>query len=235
MLNQCSRAVLLLLLIPLITLTACASGPEQPDPNYLGDYPEQDLGSYMLNTIPQGKDEVIPRETKFTFYPKTNIVQVNFRYSVNNIDLFLYQDDRAALVIGLSRYLDDYKAGKLITKNNKKKAYFGSTKADMMWGILGTGYYAKPTLRFEYQFIGENKPYFVMANQTSPRTNEEGRVIKDGGGSPAIRLAVSPIQAQKFIEILSQEYLQGLLDSLQAESEQFDLPLEENTKAPEMF
>jgi len=130
------------------------------------------------------------------------------------------------MLAAMARYINEYQDGNLTAENSKKKAYFGSTEAFIQWGLLGPSYHAKPVLRFEYQIVDNGKPYFVVGNASSPVTTVEGYRIRDGGNSPALRFAFSPIQCQNLIETLNQESLLKIVRALDAEAAQFDIPAE---------
>jgi len=205
--------------------SGCKTTPVE-DPNFLGNYPPRELDTFMGNSIPQGKNELIPREITTTFYPNGNAVEWNTHYEMNFVTVTLMPENREAMFAAMERYIAEHQDGKLTAENSKKKAYFGSTEAFIQWGLLGPSYYAKPVLRFEYQIVDNGKPYFVIGNASSPVTNVDGKMIKDGGNSPALRLAFSPIQCQNLIETLNQEALLKIVRDLDAEAALFDIPAE---------
>jgi len=205
--------------------SGCKTTPVE-DPNFLGNYPPRKLDTFMGNSIPQGKNELTPREITTVFYPNGNAVQWNTHYEMNFVTVTLMQEDREAMLAAMERYITEYQDGKLTAENNKKKAYFGSTEAFIQWGLLAPAYHAKPVLRFEYQIVDNGKPYFVVGNASSPVTTVEGYRIRDGGNSPALRFAFSPIQCQNLIETLNQESLLKIVRALDAEAAQFDIPAE---------
>lgn len=227
------KTALLSLVLISTFFISCTSVPEAPDPDYLGDFPQQDLGTEMLNTIPQGKNTLEPRDVSMIFYPQTNLVEMDFRYGMNNINIFLDQQTRDIMVTGMKKYIEQYTTGILDIKQDKKKAFFGKSSMRMMWGILAPSYTAFPSVRFEYQYITPEKPYFVLANASSPITTMEGSIIKNAGNSPAIRLAISPIQAEKMIETLSQDNLLAIVKELEIEAAQFDLPDADGAQSPD--
>lgn len=198
---------------------------QKADPNFLGDFEPRLLTETMLNTLPQNGNKLTPREVKFVFYPNNNRVEIVYRGGLNSADILMMQEDREAMIAGMQRYLDEYKANQLGEKNDRKKGYFGTTAMDFSWGLLAPTYTAKNTkFRFEYQLVEKDKPYFVLANISTTETTTNGTTISDGANSPANRLAFSPIQCTEMIKILDQKYLVGIVEDLKTEANAFDLP-----------
>ncbi len=217
------KIVVLVCILLALFAAACKTVPKE-NPDFLGDYPERELAVIMLNTIAQGKNELFPRELRFVFHPAVNMVEVNFKYGVNNITLALTEANRAVMLEAMNRYLAEYKAGALNSSNNMHKGYFGSTPTLMMWGVMAAAYYAKPEMRFEYQLITEDRPYFVIGNQSAVQTYASGNPVRGGINSPAVRVAFSPLQCAEVLKFLNQEYLLNLVKEMEAEAAQFDIP-----------
>ena len=123
----------------------------------------------------------------------------------------------------MEKYLEQYKDGKLKEDNNKKKAYFAKTDVLLRWGLLAPTYTTITSLRSEYQIIEEGKPYFILANASTEEKTVNGKTVSDGGNSPAIRMAFSPIQCRTVIELIGQENLDAIVNEIIAESEAFDI------------
>lgn len=208
-------------------LASCASTTETVDPNFLGNYPPRELETIMGNTLPQNSNEMTPREFELIFYPNGNAVEMNYRAGMNSITINLMQKDREAMIASMNTYIDEYQSGKLTKENDKKKAYFGKTGVSMLWGLLAPIYFAKNVdLRFEYQLVEANKPYFLIASATTKETYDNGKEKREGANSPANRIAFSPVQCQHLIELLNQEALLKIVADLDAEAAAFDLPAE---------
>jgi hypothetical protein len=214
-----------------ILVAGCASN--QPNPDYIGDYGPQDLGKVVYNTIPQGKNELTSKEISLQFLPRLNLVLLQYRAGVNSIVVRLTQKNREDLSVAMSKYIDEYKRGSLSEKNNKAKGYFGSTTGKLEWGLLGSSYVAKVMYRFEYQLIESEKPYFVIANRTEKQIDADEKVLEKGADSPAVRLAISPIQCQELIESIKQEHLVSIVKELDAEAQKFDIKDEKAKTEPQ--
>jgi hypothetical protein len=209
----------------LVFIISCASTEETTDKNFLGNFLPQDLETLIGNSMTENKGKLTPHEFDLVFYPNGNAIEMTYRTGLNFIRLNLMQENREAMIEAMQKYLDDYQTDRLTKENAKKKAYFGKTQISMLWGLLAPTYYAhKVTLRFEYQYAENNKPYFIIANATTKETNDSGTAKSDGANSPANRIALSPLQCQKLIEEINQETLLGIVSKLQADADAFDIP-----------
>lgn len=221
-----SRIVLpVAFLASLMLAFSCASTKEKViDENYLGDFLPQEFEVFVANSISESSGELTPREFESVFYPDGNAVQITYRTGMNTLLLTLLQKDRLACIDAMNRYISEYQSGLLTEQNSKKKAYFGSTMMTLEWGLLAPTYTCTNIkLRFEYQIAENGKPYFVIANASTGETNDEGVKIRGGANSPANRIAMSPLQCQKFIETFNQERLQAIVDKLREEADAFDI------------
>lgn len=222
-----------LILLSLL-IVSCATGPseQKTDTSFIGDYEVIELEIAMLNTVPQNAWKLVAREVSISFYPQTNLVHYRFKYDMNNISLYLDESARRSFSEALEQYLEQYQNGLLTKKQAGKKALFGDTPVWMQWGLLGPSYTANPKLRFEFFFITDDKPYFIAANASSSETYTDGSIKKGGTNSPAIKLALSPIQAKHMVQLMNQEYLVSLVEAKNAEALDFDLPADEGAPAP---
>ncbi len=213
---------------------SCKSTPDPEDPDFLGYYEKQDLGKIIGNTLGQYNNDLKAREFMFTFYPNGNAIEMDFHYEMNFIRLTLLQKDREVMVAAMQKYIEDYQNGLLTKKNNKKRAYFGKTPVLLMWGLMAPAMRANVKLRFEYQLIEDNKPYFIVANMTEPEVDEDGDLVADGANSPGLRLAFTPNQCMEIINLIKQEALLERVHELDAKANQFDIVTPETgaTEAP---
>ncbi len=201
----------------LLILGSCKT-VHKNDSNFLGDFSPIELGTLIGGSVKRTKDEIKPTEFKFTFYPRTNIVSIQHKFMVDNVELFLDQEDRAVLLNAMQSYIDAYNNKTLSYSNENKKAFFGKTNVLMSWGLFGSGAHeAEPSLRAEYQLLLENRPYFILANATTTAIG-----AKDNSNCPALRLAFSPAQCEDFIEFLKQENLVKIVEDMQKDFDRFE-------------
>ncbi|PIE98532.1 MAG: hypothetical protein CR988_02795 [Treponema sp.] len=199
-----------------VLFVACVS-TEKHDPNFLGDFPVQDLGKIMGATVRRVKRTLKPAELSFTFNPRSNIVSVHHKFLGENVWINLSEENRTVFINAIHQYLSEYKEKKLGEGNNRKKGYFGKTPIYMKWGLFAAARAGKPTLRFEYELIKpKGRPYFIVGATTT-------KSFQGGANSPAIRIALSPAKCQDMLVLLKQKNLQKLVDDLQKEYEEFDM------------
>lgn len=193
---------------------ACTSISKKDNPDFLGDYPPQFLGRMRLNVVKRYSDTLLPRDISFIFEPQINTVKFHHKLLGDNIWIYLTKDNRVALQQAIKQYLTAFDEKNLTPEGAKKKSAFGKTDVFMTWGLVGAAHEAVPTLRFDYQFITPQRPYFILANATVQSV--------DGANCPAIRIAISPAQCKDILKILDEQSLLNLVAELKIEYEKFD-------------
>ena len=176
--------------------TACKTSPQTEDPDFLGNYPPQSLGVAHLNIVKRYSSTLIPRNISFVFDPKTNTVKFHHKLMGDNIWVYLSKENRQLLREGIEQYLAAFKA-KTLTQ------------------LAGSAHQAYPTLRFDYQFITPQRPYFILANATVKGS--------DDANCPAMRIAISPAQCQDMLGIIDEQALSALIDELRGDYDKFDI------------
>ena len=81
-------------------LGSCKTVPKN-DPNFLGDFSPVDLGTLIGGSVKRTKEEIKPTEFKFTFYPRTNIVSIQHKFLIDQVEIFLDQAEREKLIKAL--------------------------------------------------------------------------------------------------------------------------------------
>ena len=213
------RIIPLCLLIATLSIVlfsgACASTSKKQDPDFLGNYPVQSLGVLHLNIVKRYSNDLLPRDISFVFEPSTNTVKFHHKMMGDNIWISLKKMERALLRDAIEQYLNAFANKTLTPEGAKKKGAFGKTDILMTWGLLGGAHEARPTLRFDYQFITPQRPYFILANATTQAS--------DGANSPAIRIAISPAQCQDVLKALDEKALLQLVEELKADYDKYDV------------
>ena len=115
----------------------------------------------------------------------------------------------------MQKALAAFKAKTLTQEGSKKKGSFGKTDVLVTWGLAGSAHQAYPTLRFDYQFITPQRPYFILANATVKGD--------DDANCPAMRIAISPAQCQDILGIINEQALSALIDELRGDYDKFDI------------
>jgi hypothetical protein len=193
---------------------ACTSTSKKHAPDFLGNYPVQSLGVLHLNIVKRYSDTLLPRDISFIFEPSSNTVKFHHKMMGDNIWIALKKNERALLREAIERYLVAFADKTLTAEGAKKKGVFGKTDVLMTWGLFGGAHEAQPTLRFDYQFITPQRPYFILANATTQGS--------DGANCPAIRIAISPAQCKDVLKALDETALLQLVEELKAEYEKYD-------------
>ena len=184
------------------------------------------LPEIQAATVGRIKSSLSPSTLSFVYAPKNNNLAFHHKYLGDTIWVSLNEKERQIMTNAINAYLASYKENKLTSANNNKKAFFGQTSCFMEWGLFSVSHYAKPTLRFEYQLIGEKKlPYFIIATATKPALD------KSKAQSPAIRIALSPAKCLEFLERNNEKNLSDILDNLIKEFEKFDADFENTNEA----
>lgn len=220
------RIIPFYLLIAALAVTflsgACASKPKKNDPDFLGNYPAQSLGVLHLNIVRRYSNDLLPRDVGFIFEPSTNTVKFHHKMMGDNIWISLNKNKRELLKGAIEQYLTAFGDKTLTAEGAKKKGAFGKTDVLMTWGLFGGAHEAYPTLRFDYQFITPQRPYFILAAATTQ--------ANDGANSPGIRIAISPAQCQDVLKVLDENALLQLVQELKAEYDKYD-EFDSNTSA----
>ncbi len=198
-----------------LVLGSCKTIPGKEDPNFLGDYPLQSLGAAHLNIVKRFSNTLLPRDVSFVFEPRLNSLKFHHKMMGDNIWIYLSKENRAEMRNAIHAYLEAFENGTLTPEGAKKKGSFGTSDVWMTWGIFGTAHEATPTLRYDYQFITPERPYFILATAT--------KKAKTGENSPAIRIAVSPSQCKEsLLLVLDEENLMLIIKELEADYNKFD-------------
>lgn len=218
-----SLFITMIIVAAVLFSVSCKTMSRKDDPDFLGDFAPKEIARVMAGTVKRTKNEIRPAEYTFVFAPRSNTMSLHHKFLGDNIWINLTEADRQVISNAMTRYLEDYKAKNISAENNKKKAYYGKTRVELSWGVLGAGRTGNATLRCEYQLITGNRPYFILANATESN--------KEGANCPAMRMAFSPAQCAEIIEILNQDNLKKYVQELQKEFDKYGLDETEDFKA----
>lgn len=207
---------LLAAMISLLFLsTSCKTVSKKDESHFLANLPAQSLGVLHLNIVKRHSDTLLPRDVSFIFDPPSDTIKFHHKMMGDNIWIYLTKDERTLLRQGIEQYLKAFADKTLTLQGAKEKGAFGKTTVFMTWGLSGSAHSASPTLRFDYQFITPQRPYFILATAMT-----QG---KDGANSPAIRIAVSPAQCKDLLKVLDEQDIAQLINELKTEYEKFDV------------
>ena len=207
--------LLALILTGLIVMAGCTSITKEKDANDLNNYPAQSLGVMHLNIVKRYSDVLLPRDISFVFEPATDMLRFHHKMMGDNIWIALGRNERAIFRQAIEQYLQAFSDKNLTQEGAKRKGAFGKIDILMRWGLWGLAHEAYPVLRFDYQFITPQRPYFILATATAESS--------DGSKSPAIRIAVSPAQCKDLLAVLDEQVYAQLIEELKADYGKFDI------------
>lgn len=174
--------------------------------------PSRRLGKITAAIVKRNSKELLPREYSFVLITQNGKLRIHHKLLGDNIWIFFEDKDRKTLINAIENYLENYKNG---FSNKKQKAYFGKVLSQMVWGLLNAAHTAEPTMRFEYEYLKNNKPYFVIANATV-------KSLKDDSNCPAVKIAFSPSQCKKVLALIGDENISYVVQSIKKDFEQYD-------------
>lgn len=174
--------------------------------------PLRRLGKITAAVVKRNSKELLPREYSFVLITENGKLRIHHKLLGDNIWIFFEDDNRKALISAIENYLENYKTG---FNSKKQKAYFGKVYSQMVWGVLNAAHTAEPTMRFEYEYLKNDKPYFIIANATVES-------LKGDSNCPAVKIAFSPSQCRKVLALIGDENISSIMKSLKKDFEQYD-------------
>ena len=175
--------------------------------------PSRRLGKITASIVKRNSKELLPREYSFVLITQNGKLRIHHKLLGDNIWIFFEDKDRKTLISAIENYLEHYKQG--FYHNNRQKAYFGKVPSQMVWGLLNAAHTAEPTMRFEYAYLKNGKPYFIIANATV-------KPIKDDSNCPAVKVAFSPNQCRKVLQLIGDDNISSIMKSIKKDFEQYD-------------
>ncbi|MGP1438146.1 MAG: hypothetical protein ACTTKH_03640 [Treponema sp.] len=174
--------------------------------------PSRRLGKITAAIVKRSSKELLPREYSFVLITQNEKLRIHHKLLGDNIWIFFEDKDRKTLISAIENYLENYKQG---FKGKKQKAFFGKVPSQMVWGLLNAAHTAEPTMRFEYEYLKNEKPYFIIANATVES-------IKNDANCPAVKIAFSPAQCKKVLELIGDEAISSIMQNIKKDFEQYD-------------
>jgi hypothetical protein len=174
--------------------------------------PSRRLGKITASIVKRNSKELLPREYSFVLITQNKKLRIHHKLLGDNIWIFFDDEDRKNLISAIENYLENYKKG---FSEKKQKAYFGKVPSQMVWGLLNAAHTAEPTMRFEYENLKNNKPYFIIANATV-------KSLKDDSNCPAVKMAFSPAQCKKVLDLIGEENVSSIMQNIKKDFEEYD-------------
>ena len=204
---------LVLVFFAAVFLASCNTVQKSDELHVAADYPPELLGVSHLNIVSRFTGTLLPRDVTFVFDASSNTTKFHHKMLGDNIWVYLSETNRAVMRKAMQSYLDSFMQHTLGQEHANQKGFFGTTDVFIHWGLFGASHEAFPTLRFEYQFITPSRPYFIIATATTEGSNESN--------SPALRIAVSPLQCKDILALIEERNLRELAEKIKNEYEKF--------------
>jgi len=206
-------ALLAAFFLAFLFCASCSTVQKSDELHVAADYPPELLGVSHLNIVSRFTGTLLPRDVTFVFDASSNTTKFHHKMLGDNIWVYLSETNRAVMRKAMQSYLDSFMQHTLDQEHANQKGFFGTTDIFIHWGLFGASHEAFPTLRFEYQFITPSRPYFIIATATTEGSN--------GANSPALRIAVSPLQCKDILAFIEERNLRELTEKIKNEYEKF--------------
>lgn len=176
--------------------------------DFLGDFDPIEMENLIF--LKKINSTLSPKEINSIYLiPRTNTVELTFRDSVNTITVILNKIEREKIISACNTFLQQYDEKTLPHhKINSKTAYITS-QCSLWFGVLSrsTGT-SKNDYYINCEFI-DKRPYLLLHFIPSRCEN------KTDVFTPKASLYLSPTQVKDFIEQISQENLNILINELE--------------------
>ena len=207
-----SLGLLMLLSLTLFSCTTTDTNVETEDPNFLGNFDPFYLDEVMcLSETTFGNTK--PISVYLYFVPRTNSVQAKFKDGMNNVLLVWTKEQRDVLMSSITKYGEAINgAEKMEVRKPTDKNAFDKGKVDIYWGVGG---YTRNTVAnyfTNYQYLEENKPYFLLRVKATPTTDEEYV------SSPTVNLYFTPSQLEALIAAVDTDVIMEKLNEIEAKA-----------------
>lgn len=203
--------LVLISLLFIFSFLSCKTVGHQKDKRL--SLPPRKIGVLTAAVVKRNSKTLLPRDFSLVLITKTETLRIHHKLLGDNVWIFFPPKEREELIIAIEEYLKHYKEG--FNVNKHKTAYFGKEKIQMVWGLLNVAHKAYPTMRFEYDFLKHDKPYFIIANATIKSED-------DDANSPALRIALSPKQCRLLLQLISDDAISSIVQNLKNDFEQYD-------------
>ena len=175
--------------------------------------PPRKIGVLTAAIVKRNTKTLLPRDFSLVLITKTETLRIHHKLLGDNVWIFFPPKERKKLIMAMEEYLKNYKEG--FDEGKRTKAYFGKEKIQMVWGLLNVAHKAYPTMRFEYELLKNNRPYFIIANATVESE-------KNDANSPALKIALSPKQCRLLLNLINDDAISLIVQNLKNDFEEYD-------------
>jgi len=150
---------------------------------------------------------VKPVKMDVIFYPRENIVALEFRHELIRYRQFWDQSSRQLFVNALEQYKKDFVSKNLTTtKYNKSRNIYGRFQGKIEWETFKytSTYKASPAIELGYRFRADN-PYFTVLQ----RSAKEETGVMSGSNLESLQIPVYYTRAQgdRLAKLFDQDFL----------------------------
>jgi hypothetical protein len=140
------------------------------------------------------------------FYPRVNLVALEFRYELVTYRQFWDQAARQRFIEALELYKQDFENRRLQGKYNRSRAVYGKAQGRAEWETFrfSATYKSSPFLELGYRFRGES-PYFTVLQRSAKE--ETGITSSSDMESRQLSMYYTRAQGEKLAQLFNQEAL----------------------------
>jgi len=180
-------------------------------PNMVANVDPIIAGSIEAQFNPFITSKLKKSDVEVVFYPRLNMVALEFRYELIKYKQFWDLESRKLFVEALEQYKAEYEARELITRDRKTRAKYGKFQGRVEWITFkySTTRIAYPPIELGYRF--KNKmPYFSVLMRSAREEAHDG-ITSTNGESLQINMFFTRAQAEDLAVLFDQDFLMGLL------------------------
>jgi hypothetical protein len=188
-------------------------------------YPDMvaDMDPITVGTIEAEFDRVFSNrlnklEVEVVFYPRYNMVALNFQYQLTNYRQFWPQEGRELFIKAVESYKADFAARNLGRKFSKTRRAYGKFKGKLEWTFtkLSEVNVSFPVMELGYRFRGDQgkeTPFFTVSQYSAKEESSQGDSNKPDSVPLYIYFIIA--QADSLAKVFDQN---NLLNFVEAET-----------------
>jgi len=170
-----------------------------------------DLDPFSVGTANASFDQLFSSKLRaqsvdVIFYPRENIVALEFRHELVRYRQFWNQDARQRFAEALIKYKDDFDNERLVTRFNKSRSAYGRMQGQVEWETFKytSTYKASPVFELGYRFKGKG-PYFTVLQRSAKE--ETGIMSGSNLESKQFIMYYTRVQGDKLAQLFDQNFL----------------------------
>ena len=201
------------LVVSVIALACVSCGhiaPVSKYPNMVADLDPYSIGMARVSFDRFFSSDVKENEVDVIFYPRENVVALEFRRETIRYRQFWNETDRGLFIDALNLYKADFAGKNLVDKYRQTRAAYGKFAGKIEWETFKftMTYHASPVMELGYRFRGDT-PYFSVLQ----RSARENSGANNGANLESLQFSLyfSRSQGDELAGLFAQEFLLGTL------------------------